>query len=679
METLLDNLLQKNKFIESNIYYSPTKNKILKSIFKNCSKKGIGRGIPDRIYFDEANKLLIIIECKYDDINKAIKDLKIYKEKLINKTYNIYYVAFVENNYEIYNSEFNIINKPLLLDTFIHNKPTNYNITDMDKDIHKIHNYIRDYTKISNEDKSFFIACILISLKKNSFYTIIENYNTKEYIYDLIKQNLMDYEIDTSIFEFLRNDENNTHLYNIIKMVLNIYKKNPELDLLNKFYSEFVKYSNTDGKSLGIVLTPYNIITLMIKLLDIKDTDIFLDLCTGTGSFALEALKYNPKMIIAVEYQTKLHSLLKCNMVLRNIDLNKNEIIKGNCFDYEYKANKSAINPPYGMKDKKELDFVIKQLESVEEGGLVCAIIPTTCLNNNKFLNLKKHIMDVANIKIIINLSKIIFYPNANINTSIILIEKTTYKTDTLIVNYEMDGLYIKKHIGICKTEEYTKAYDELINICKNNIETDKSILIRIKYNEDWNFHNYNNIINFEISKKEFLNKINKFNYIQKELEIIKIEDTTIKFGNIKKFYLNELFDIQTVKRITLNEAKENKGHIPYISASELNYGITAYTSFKTHNGPCLTLSNSGSVCKCFYHKGTICGTDSIYILYVKKEYAYLLEDEIMIFISCLIEKNSIKYNFGRACRLNKLIADFIELPIINNKIDIQLIKTNYL
>ncbi|MDZ7867929.1 MAG: N-6 DNA methylase [Rheinheimera sp.] len=133
------------------------------------------------------------------------------------------------------------------------------------------------------------------------------------------------------------------------------------MDLLNQFYSEFVKYSNTDGKSLGIVLTPDHIVKLMVKLLNIKSNDIVLDLCTGTGSFILEALKYKPLKVIGCEYQNKLYTLLKCNMIIRNIPENKYEIILNDCFNEEFRCTKSIINPPYSMKDKKELEFILKQ------------------------------------------------------------------------------------------------------------------------------------------------------------------------------------------------------------------------------------------------------------------------------------------------------------------------------
>ena len=99
------------------------------------------------------------------------------------KNYKIYFVAITNNNYEI--MDINLKKESFIL------TPKNFGLNDnliiysmqnMEKDIHKIHNYIRDYTKISNEDKGFFIACILISFKKTSFLQILENYDTKLYI-----------------------------------------------------------------------------------------------------------------------------------------------------------------------------------------------------------------------------------------------------------------------------------------------------------------------------------------------------------------------------------------------------------------------------------------------------------------------------------------------------------------
>lgn len=46
-----------------------------------------------------------------------------------------------------------------------------------------------------------------------------------------------------------------------------------------------MSYSGGDGQTLGIVLTPKHITDLFCKLADLKDDDIVLDPCCGTGGF----------------------------------------------------------------------------------------------------------------------------------------------------------------------------------------------------------------------------------------------------------------------------------------------------------------------------------------------------------------------------------------------------------
>jgi type I restriction enzyme M protein len=311
----------------------------------------------------------------------------------------------------------------------------------LNKEIHEIHNYIRDNTKISNEDKPFFISIILISIQKESFKLLIKEYNGDKYIYDILKYGLIDYDIDTTIFEFFRNYSNNKHFLNIINMVLNIFNSHYTIDLINIFYGEFVKYTNQDGKTLGIVLTPPHIIEVMVKFLDINEDDIILDLCTGTGSFLIESIKYNPKLIIGCEYQNKLFTLLKCNMILHNITNYK--IIKGDCFEHPFKATKSIINPPYGQKIIKEIDFIIKQLNSIEEGGISISIIPTSIINN---INERNKLIPSCKIKTIINCTNKTFYPYASVGVCILILEKNKkghdFNRDKVnIIDFTNDGI----------------------------------------------------------------------------------------------------------------------------------------------------------------------------------------------------------------------------------------------
>lgn len=674
VETILDNLLIKNKFDENNIYYSPSKNQILKNMFKTSSKTGLKNGIPDRLYFDEHNKLLIIFECKSSNINKAVNDLKIYSKKITNyDNYHIFYVAFVEDYYEIYDNMFNKLDKKLILKTFNIERKT-YNKENMNKDIHKLHNYIRDYTKISNEDKSFFIACILISLKKDSFISTIENYQSNRYIYDIIQQCLMDFDIDINIFQFLRTDENNIHFHHIVDMVLNIYKKNPESDLLNNFYNEFVKYNNSDGKSLGIVLTPDHIVKLMIKLLDIQNDDIFLDLCSGTGSFVIEALKYNPRSIIAVEYQTKLYTLLKCNMVLRDINLDFNHIIKGDCFDNIYNATKSAINPPYGMNDKKELDFIIKQLESVDEGGLVCSIVPKSKFNSNNVNNkLKKEIMSIGKIKTIIICNPKLFYNGkANVECCIILIEKTNtenLKQNVKIIDYSEDGYEIVINNGLKKTSKYEELY-KILELSLSNNNNYKNL----SYDSDWcnicdNIStDYIDMTSYYVRKLE-----EKFNMEKKQ---ILDRDNKKYYANSKTFRIGELFKV--VKSPSI-EFKEIDIDVNTVAALNNNNAVKCISKSdkKTFYGNKIVVitGGNGGAGLAFYQKDSFNRTSSTAVLEPKN---IVLDEKIGVFISIVISAYKKKYSYSMQWNIKKIENDIISLPVNNEgEIDYEYIRTN--
>jgi type I restriction enzyme M protein len=665
-EEFLYQLLKDNLFEDKFIFRTPNEHPTLKNIFAKASKTGNGQGIPDRLYFDE--KVLIVFECKKSCLDTAQKDLKLYKKRMSGyDEFEVFFVGVIEDAYEIYNLDFVRLNLALNINNFKEMKDVSYTNQQMEKDLHKIHNYIRDYTKISNEDKSFFIACILISLTKNSFIEVIKNYDTKKYIYDILKQNLHDFDIDISVFEFLRNDENNTHFLNIINMVKSIYDKNPDEDLLNHFYSEFVKYSNTDGKSLGIVLTPDHIVKLMVEMLTIKPTDTVLDLCTGTGSFLLEASKRNPEKLIGCEYQTKLYSLMKCNFILRGLSLTKNELVKGDCFDHEFKATKSIINPPYGMRDKKELDFLLKQLESVEEGGLVCAIIPKSKLNSNRQNNkYKQGIMNLGIVKTIINCNPKLFYPTANIACCILLIEKrrfngTSYLTN--IINYEEDGIEIQKHRGMVKSDLFEHRYEELLNAVNNppqyNLTLDNDwCYIRLENQELTNLELNISYLDLQQLEREF--RI-KRQYILDNPRILNI-------SNAKAYKVSDIFNVHTCRRITITHQKNNVGEYPYITASKENDGITGYINTWTHDGSCLTIANSGSVGYTKFRNYKFCGTDSIYVLELKNNLTLnnLQDYEIFEVIFTNIGK---EYSFSRALRLCRLMEEHIYLKIIDNVI----------
>jgi predicted RNA methylase len=644
-------------FQQDYIFYTPNKNKVLKKLFKTASKQGKSIGIPDRIFFND--DILIIFECKASSLIKAEKDVIHYMLSVQQCEYKIFGVAFVDKNsykilcYDKTSGLITEINDIISMTTFNLNiKYINYTTDSMSKDIRNIHSYIRDYTKISNEDKPFFIAIILISIKKKSFRVLIDNYNEKKHIYDILSDNLREYNIDIDVFSFLKTDENNKHFYNIIKMIQNIYEKsNNDIDLLNEFYSEFVRYNNSDGGSLGIVLTPPHIVSRMVKMLDIKTNDIVLDLCSGTGSFLLESLKYSPKKIIGCEYQTKLFNLLKCNIILRNAT-DCSDIIKGDCFQQNFKATKSLINPPYGMKDKKELEFVLKQLESVSEGCEVCAIIPIGNLTDSKQNNkLKKQISDTATVKSITVCNDQLFYPYAGVKTCILMLQKNSHghnfeKDVVKFIDYNDDGFEIKRTQGRVKTrDENICEIDKLIKLC-----------------DDWYFQqtNFGNVNLKNIMKNKIISEYNE--------KINNITDNIIDISSeSKRFLISDLFNI--LKK-PLEPFKEQIV-VNCVAAKNNNLGIKGVCESNkntfTGNKIVLITGGDGGAGLAFYHKSPFNISSSVCVLDPKYDF---MDENNGFIIAEILSSYKQKYSHGLQWSIDRISKDDVFLPVVNGKIN---------
>jgi len=68
------------------------------------------------------------------------------------------------------------------------------------------------------------------------------------------------------------------------------FATNSNYDIIGKFYEEFLKYAGVSNVKKGIVLTPRHITTLFTKLVDLKDNDRIVDLCCGTGAFLIAGM-----------------------------------------------------------------------------------------------------------------------------------------------------------------------------------------------------------------------------------------------------------------------------------------------------------------------------------------------------------------------------------------------------
>ncbi len=592
---------------------------------------------------------------------------------------------------------------------YINNNTKTIMTTEIKKIVSEIHDLLRT-VNISNSNKSLFIIGILLSFQDKDFYYSTLNHETlSSCVISSIKKVIKNYEknitendFDKIIksYTFIKTHtglKNTDILYKIIEKIDNFIIKpcyHNNIDIINIFYSEFVKYGNTDSKSLGIVLTPEYTVSLMIKLAEITIYDIVLDPCAGTGSFLLESMKYSPLKIIGCEYQNDLFNLLKCNMILRKINCDKAFLIKDDCFNQKFSATKSISNPPFGLKfienSRKDLSFIIKQIDSVSD--TVVSIFPvswiSSCSKNNKQ---KQTILDKSSVKCIINLNKDLF-KNGNVSVGCcILVLDVKKKHDTskdrvLMIDYSNDGLEVRKHKGreIVSDEIYNNLYNKVIDIYKNPRKTNISLLTTINVNDDWNYTAFANDIDFKICSKELQLKMLNFEYVSKRNEIIEDKNNYNLLDNssVKKFLITEIFDIETDKKpLKLEVVKKYNGNIPFIGASENNNGITHLTKlFEDKDliqGKCITVAKNGSVCSSFFQRNNFYCSGDICILRMKEKYSKYKNNLIVnLYICNLIEKCKKYYNYSRKFNISNISKQTIELPINqDNSINFEIIQ----
>lgn len=567
-EMFLGNLLEEAGFPNEKIFLSPSENNDLKYIFRNASKSTeMGRGIPDRIIYD--GKTLIIFEVKPRSLSDAVSDLSIYHEKISiqdNDQFDIFYVAFVNaKEYKIFNKRFKEIDLLIKPENFnMHRSKSEICIT---KELGKIHQYMYDNMKISADDRAFFISLILIGIKSECFRNKVKKLSTTDNhgLYLELKNILDAYEIQASCFEFLKNDSNSKYFYWVTSRCLELYDNAKDnFDLMSRFYNEFLKYNNDSLKSIGCVITPNHCSEIMAELLQLQPDDIVLDICAGTGSLIYECHLKSPKQIIVCEQQTKLLTLLQCQKILLD---NNMEIHGGDCFQKTFRATKSIINPPYSKNKEAELMFCFKQLESIDNGGLAVALVQIGKINGPS--KHRSKLFKSAKIKCIIIMNENLFKPYASAHSAILLMEKLEggHNEDNdyvKIVNFRDDGYESKRPHGRINVN-----FEDRKKELYHQLRTQKGV--QITENGFW----LNDYLEFDSKDADPISIILQRDFerrFEQKKESIKGQiESILKSGQQMEFKLLDLFQI--IHKPTL----ECKDMVPVVSAKKHDNGISGY------------------------------------------------------------------------------------------------------
>ena len=565
-----------------------------------------------------------------------------------------------------------------------------------EKKIRELNQYLYDNSiNLSKSQKTLFIASVLICLKINE--NILSDYDDScdsfliaDKMIDIISNYYSD-QLFTINFYFIKKSMHNKHLYHIFNTIKNDIKKYGK-DILNQFYSEFCIWDrNNDGK-LGIVLTPDDIVDLMVtKSFDYyyqfnKDNqhkDIkLIDFCTGTGSFLIKGSKFT-NSLYGCEIGDERYSLAKCNFILHDLD-HKN-LRYNSCFNEKYESNYfdvSIINPPFSNKCKDELNpnnttnwksytkeqrFIMYQVELLKENGIGCCIVPRNNFNNNIKANneFKKSLMNYCQILEVINCNSKVFVPNANVECTILIFRKynneininSSNKSNTLsnyqtkIIDYSDDGFKIKKNI---------RYYDHKATI--------KEQLRVLKFNDDWNYQNSLNLITDDILIQmintyniNYIHSFNKYiinkNIVNKERNKL-IWDELIKITKLKEwkeFKIGDLIELVNVKkRFKVDESE--KGIYPLITGTSRVNGITKFINDYSIDFNCFTISPVGY---CFYHDYPIAVDEIIKVFKLK-------EVNINPHLIAMMITNNLtnKYSYTNGLTIDKILNETVSIPI---------------
>ena len=547
--------------------------------------------IPDG--WDIINDTLIIIENKrlIKDKTKGRDQLFNYYDKLRDNikdniefsNYDYYLILGLGNNkksfkYLIYDAD-KQETKLTLQDVYdkmqINKQPT------FDKnEIHNLNQYLYDNSiTLSKSQKTLFVAAILICLKIDK--EILSDYEegTNNYLIADKMISVIDnyYEDKTfsNMFSFIKKSIHNRHIYHIFNLLTVDIKKYGK-DILNEFYSEFCAWDRNNDALLGIVLTPDDIVDLMItKSFDYyyqfnNNKDIkLIDFCTGTGSFLIKGSKYT-NLLYGCECGDERYSLAKCNFILNNLDYSN--LKYESCFNVNYHSNYfdvSIINPPFSNRCQDEFNnndtigwrnydqeqkFIMYHVELLREGGIGCCIVPRSNFNNNiKCTNdFKQVLLNNVQVLEIINCNSKVFVPNASVECAILIYRKIKVNDyQTKIIDYSDDGYKIKKGV---------RYYDHQ--------PTTKEQLRALKYDDDWNYQNELITIDNDDLVKLIENYNNNYQYAYNNLLINKKEKKQIEVKYCK-YLLSDI--IEPLKYKTYTYDKCSDGDIPFFVASQLN------------------------------------------------------------------------------------------------------------
>ena len=442
------------------------------------------------------------------------------------------FVSFSENNIDEYYTR------------YVLNEKTDVEKTTEEilKDAAELHEYLRTYGSLKDQDKPLVVSGILLALD-DKFFDVNgllgdENTTDGQLIYEAIQRRLKasnigpDAKRDKLMSEFAiirtsaRLNEVDKKLGKTpLKFYTEFLKKNvfdnikyhsTSEDFIGRFYGEFMSYSGGDGQTLGIILTPRHICDLFCDLLDVQPNDIVLDPCCGTAGFLVAAMhqmldragndqtrrrNIKKKQLHGFELQSNMFAIAATNMILRN-DGNSNikceDFLRQNPAQVQLKgATVGMMNPPYSQGTKAdpsqyELSFVERLLDSLTVGARAAVIVPQSSMTGKTKDEqaFKASIMKHHTLEGVITCNTDTFY---GVGVNPVIVVFTAHEPqpkDKLckFIDFRDDGYEVRAHVGLVEGDSAKDKRRHLLDVWNGRVEAPSKFCVKstVKPTDEW-------------------------------------------------------------------------------------------------------------------------------------------------------------------------------------------------
>ncbi len=139
--------------------------------------------------------------------------------------------------------------------------------------------------------------------------------------------------------------------------------------------------------------------------------------------------------------------------------------------------------------------------------------------------------------------------------------------------------------------------------------------------------------------------------------------ETVLPTNNWSDIPISQLFKVVKGTRLTKKDMRE--GDIPFIGASAVNNGVTAYIAndSELHPANTITVAYNGSVGESFYQEMPFWASDDINVLYPK----FPLTRNIAMFLIPILKKKGQNYAFIDKWNKDAMEKDTIKIPVKPN------------